>query len=113
MGGRGLGSYSTKVPQPAWTQADLGAFSGTVACGYALRWTGCHWMACKRSGVRIPIAPLVGYRQNCRCCADRTAVVSMAAWCDIPVPSGGGDLILVWRGPGGAGVLAGLLARPG
>src|ERR1039457_5550703 len=57
MGGRGLGSYSTKVPQQAWTQADLGALSGTVACGYALWWTGCHWMACKRSGVRIPIAP--------------------------------------------------------
>ena len=56
--GGGVRSYSRKVPQQAWTQADPGALCGTVTCGYVLWWTGCHWMACKRSGVRIPIAPL-------------------------------------------------------
>jgi hypothetical protein len=50
--------YSREVPQQGGTQVDLGALSGTVTCGYTLWWTGCHWMACKRSGVRIPIAPL-------------------------------------------------------
>src|ERR1035438_5829115 len=55
--GRGRRAYSREVPQQARTQADLGALSGTVTCGYARQWTGCHWMACKRSGVRIPIAP--------------------------------------------------------
>jgi hypothetical protein len=59
--GRGTGSYSREVPQQAWTRADLGALSGTVTSGCALRWTGCRWMACKRSGVRIPIAPLAIY----------------------------------------------------
>jgi hypothetical protein len=54
----GIGSYSRKVPQQAGTQADLGALSGTVTCTETRGWTGCRWMACKRSGVRIPIAPL-------------------------------------------------------
>jgi hypothetical protein len=57
--GRGIGPYSRKVPQQAWTQANPGALCGTVTCADGLLWTGCRWMACKRSGVRIPIAPQV------------------------------------------------------
>jgi len=33
--------------------------SGTVTCGNGLRWMPCLLMACKRSGVRIPIDPQV------------------------------------------------------
>jgi len=51
------GEYSTEVPQPARTPADWSARCGTVTCGDGLRWMGCLLMACKRSGVRIPIAP--------------------------------------------------------
>jgi hypothetical protein len=59
-----------------------------------------------------PLSSTLGYRQNCRCCADRTAVVSVAAWCDIPVPSGGGDLILVWLARSGRrGRLGGVAGR--
>src|ERR1700722_12750764 len=49
--------YSTKVQQPAGTQAARPALTGTVACTDALGWMPCLLMACKRSGVRIPIAP--------------------------------------------------------
>jgi hypothetical protein len=51
------GEYSTKVPQPARTWTDWSACCRTVTCGDGRRWMGCLLMACKRSGVRIPIAP--------------------------------------------------------
>jgi hypothetical protein len=51
--------YSRKVPQQAWTRADRGGRGRTVTCTGTRGWTGCRWMACKRSGVRIPIAPQV------------------------------------------------------
>ena len=53
----GVRSYSRKVPQQTWIPVDSCGRPGTVTCAYALWWTGCRWMACKRSGVRIPIAP--------------------------------------------------------
>src|ERR1019366_4053028 len=66
FGVRSLGSWGEgrRIVQHESTATGLdaggpGCTLRTVACGYALRWTGCHWMACKRSGVRIPIAPLV------------------------------------------------------
>jgi hypothetical protein len=44
-----------EVPQPARTEANLGGCSRTVTCGDGRRWTYCLLMACKRSGVRIPV----------------------------------------------------------
>ena len=54
--------YSAEVPQPARTSADSGALLRTVTCGDGRSRTGCLLMACKRSGVRIPIAPLLSSR---------------------------------------------------
>ena len=51
--GRGIGSYSTEVPQPVRTRADLRARSGTVTCGLALLWTVCRLMVRRRSTVRF------------------------------------------------------------
>ena len=59
-GGQGATScrkYSAEVPQPRRTRAYSGALLWTVTCGDVLPWTACLLMACKRSGVRIPIAP--------------------------------------------------------
>ena len=53
------GRYSGKVQQPVRTWPDRCAHSGMVTCGNRHRWTCCLWMACKRSGVRIPLAPQV------------------------------------------------------
>jgi hypothetical protein len=50
--------YSRKVQQPAWIPEDACGRRGTVTCTGGRRWTSCRWMACKRSGVRIPVAPL-------------------------------------------------------
>jgi len=58
-GGGGVRSYSRKVPQQAWTRVDPSGRGRTVTCADTRGWTGCRWMACKRSGVRIPIAPQV------------------------------------------------------
>src|SRR5229473_4893182 len=49
--------YSRKVPQQAWTRADGSGRGRTVTCGYTRGWTGCRWMACKRSAVRARLAP--------------------------------------------------------
>jgi hypothetical protein len=49
--------YSRKVQQPAWIPGDAWGRRGTVTCTDGRRWTSCRWMACKRSGVRIPVAP--------------------------------------------------------
>jgi hypothetical protein len=49
--------YSTEVPQQARNATDSGARSGTVTCTDGRGWTWCLRMACKRSGVRIPVAP--------------------------------------------------------
>jgi hypothetical protein len=54
----GIGPYSREVPQRVWIPVDCLVLAGTVTCADGLLWTGCRWMACKRSGVRIPIAPL-------------------------------------------------------
>jgi len=51
--------YSRKVPQQAGTQVGPGGRGRTVTCTGTRGWTGCRWLACKRSGVRIPIAPQV------------------------------------------------------
>jgi hypothetical protein len=51
------GQYSGKVQQPVRIWPHWYARSGTVTCGDRHRWTCCLWMACKRSGVRIPLAP--------------------------------------------------------
>jgi hypothetical protein len=49
--------YSRKVPQQAWTRADRSGRGRTVTCTGTRGWTGCRWMACKRSGFESPIAP--------------------------------------------------------
>src|ERR1035437_2777223 len=54
---RTTGEYSTKVPQLVGTEADLCARCRTVTCGDGLRWMGCLLMPCKRSGVRVSVAP--------------------------------------------------------
>src|SRR5450631_2193086 len=51
------GEYSTEVPQLAGTRTDRHARCRTVTCGYVLWWMGCLLMACKRSGVRVSVAP--------------------------------------------------------
>jgi hypothetical protein len=51
------GRYSRKVPQPVRTWPDWCARSGMVTCEDRHGWTCCLLMACKRSGVRIPVAP--------------------------------------------------------
>ena len=56
---RGPIPYRRKVPQPIRTRADPGRQSGTVTCGDGRRGTGCLLMACKRPGVRVPLAPQV------------------------------------------------------
>ena len=59
-GPRGSRRYSRKVPQQARTHGDLCTRLGTVTCADGLMWTGCRWMACKRSAVRARLAPLHG-----------------------------------------------------
>jgi hypothetical protein len=54
--------YSREVPQPGRTRAHSGARVRTVTCAHVHGWTCCLLMACKRSGVRIPIAPLSSSR---------------------------------------------------
>jgi hypothetical protein len=56
-GSVGAGQYSRKVPQPTGTLVACWGCGRTVTCGDELRWMSCLLMACKRSGVRIPIAP--------------------------------------------------------
>jgi hypothetical protein len=51
------GWYSGKVQQPVRICPDWCARAGTVTCTEVFRWTCCLLMACKRSGVRIPVAP--------------------------------------------------------
>ena len=51
------GRYSKKVQQPVRTRPDRCARPGTVTCTDVLRWTCCMLMACKRPGVRVPLAP--------------------------------------------------------
>jgi hypothetical protein len=59
--------YSRKVQQPAWIPGDWCGRRGTVTCTDGLRWTSCRWMACKRSGVRIPVAQqLIALIRNLR-----------------------------------------------
>ncbi len=53
------GAHSRKVQQPVWISEDCCTQPGTVTCGEVRWWTCCLWMACKRSGVRIPVAPPV------------------------------------------------------
>jgi hypothetical protein len=54
-----VGEYSRKVPQLMRTWADVRGRGRTVTCTDRRRWTCCRQMACKRSGVRISLAPLV------------------------------------------------------
>ena len=51
------GEYSTEVPQRVWIPGDWQVRTGTVTCGDGRGWTCCRQMACKRSGVRISLAP--------------------------------------------------------
>ena len=52
-----LVAHSGKVPQPGRITWHGSGHLRTLTCGDGLPWTGCPLMACKRSGVRIPIAP--------------------------------------------------------
>jgi hypothetical protein len=54
-----VGEYSTEVQQLTRTRTDLRGRGRTVTCGDGRGWTCCRQMACKRSGVRISLAPLV------------------------------------------------------
>ncbi len=51
------GEYSRKVPQQARKDTDPGTRSGTVTRADGRGWTCCLLMACKRPGVRVPLAP--------------------------------------------------------
>jgi hypothetical protein len=51
--------YSRKVQQPVRTRGVCHGRGRTVTCGDGRGWTCCRQMACKRSGVRISLAPLV------------------------------------------------------
>jgi hypothetical protein len=51
------GRYSRKVPQLARIPEDSCARPGTVTCVDGRERMCCLLMACKRSGVRIPVAP--------------------------------------------------------
>jgi hypothetical protein len=63
--------YSREVPQQARTEADNERRTRTLTCQDG-RWrTGCLLMACKRSGVRIPIAPLSRSRPSIRTVVQR------------------------------------------
>ena len=66
---RRVGEYSTEVQQLTRTRAHSWGRGRTVTCRDGRGWTCCRQMACKRSGVRIPLAPLV--RSKIR--TDRTA----------------------------------------
>ena len=93
--------YSTEVPQRTWTEVAAPGRRRTVTCGDGRGWTCCRQMACKRSGVRISLAPLV--RSIIR--TDRTA--STAAKYRNGGPMGRRTCVRIgmfhWRG---------LLARP-
>ncbi len=49
--------YSTEVPQRTRTEVAVPGRRRTVTCGGGRGWTCCRQMACKRSGVRISLAP--------------------------------------------------------
>ena len=49
--------YSTEVPQRTRTEVVAEGRRRTVTCGDGRGWTCCRQMACKRSGVRISLAP--------------------------------------------------------
>jgi len=51
------GRYSGKVQQPLRIWPDWHTRPGTVTCGDRHWWTCCLVMACKRPGVRVPLAP--------------------------------------------------------
>lgn len=51
------GEYSGKVQQLAGIPVDSDVCAGTVTCGDRYRWTPRPLMACKRSGLRLPLAP--------------------------------------------------------
>src|ERR1019366_3033187 len=55
--GGSSGPYSTKVQQPTWIPEDSCGRPEMVTCTDVLLWTSCHCMACKRSGVRVSVAP--------------------------------------------------------
>jgi len=85
-GGGGIGSYSSEVPQRVWIPVDCWVLAGTMTCADGLLWTGCHWMACKRSAVRARLAPLV--RSEIR--TDRTgstaaSTATAAGWAAVRV----------------------------
>jgi hypothetical protein len=80
-GPRGSRRYSRKVSQQARTHGDLCTRLGTVTCADGLMWTGSRWMACKRSGVRIPIAP-----PQLRCIIRNPEPRSSGAWYSTKVP---------------------------
>jgi hypothetical protein len=54
---RRVGEYSTEVQQLTRTRAHSWGRGRTVTCGDGRGWTCCRQMACKRSGVRISLAP--------------------------------------------------------
>jgi hypothetical protein len=54
---RRVGEYSTEVQQLTRARAHLRGRVRTVTCTDGRGWTCCRQMACKRSGVRISLAP--------------------------------------------------------
>jgi hypothetical protein len=60
--------YSREVPQLTRIEADWSGRCRTMTCGSVLWWTGCLLMACKRSGVRVSVAPR--FRRSEAICAD-------------------------------------------
>ena len=74
------GRYSTEVPQQARTEAKLSGCPRTVTCGDGRRRTCCLLMACKRSGVRIPVAPQGGLHTSPVSRFTYGTDISLAGW---------------------------------
>ena len=71
--------YSRKVQQPVRTRGAWHGRGRTVTCGDGRGWTCCRQMACKRSGVRISLAPLVGSEIRIERTASTAASTAAAA----------------------------------
>jgi len=101
--------YSKKIRQPVRTWRDGRALPGTVTCTDVLRWTCCLLMACKRSGVRIPVAPPQFRQINSKSWAhgsralysskiqQRSGTMCLSVGCDLVPAQGGIAGMTCWR----------------
>ena|ERR1022692_3671805 len=76
------GEYSTEIPQPARTRADWSARRRKLTSTDTPLWTCCLLMACKRSGVRVSVAPQV--RGPLRLCVPRISSMALTSRFALP-----------------------------